>query len=499
MRQRVLGLLLSGLVGAGTLAVVTPGAAQTNGFVLHCLSARSSGAGCLTMAREGVPTNLFRDPAGLTSLPGTLLEVNAAPFTPTLKFQNSENAQTDGSVHAYPMASAAFARRLGRRAAWAVGMEPIGGFGSDFMLNHALLGQKSYKTFFAAAKVGPALAYELAPGLSVGASGYLVYGQIRDFRMPFSMPPSAAQGMGGLVQLDPAHYPALFSNFTELTAYGDSKGFSGTAFGASLGVSYAPTPALRVAASWSPKTTLTMDGATVKMDLGPQFEQLFGALVAERMANHAETQQEAMATVGQMLGQAGLDLSRPDATLGNYAGGADLSLPQTAMVGASYRLGEGWTLGTEAVWMQWSKADDTMPFRMTGGDNPNLNLLINADPANGDFTYPFPLSWQDTWTGKVGLEKQLASGHALRAGYLFGQNPVPDHAVFIAFPAVSEQAATAGATLQMGRFPLDLSLVYAFTKEIRGAASGHLIGAEYQNSITRMNEMVVTVGTTLRF
>jgi hypothetical protein len=63
--------------------------------------------------------------------------------------------------------------KLTPRVSWAAGMEPIGGFGSDFSLRHALLGaQQDYESFFAALKVCPAVAFELAPGLTIGASGY---------------------------------------------------------------------------------------------------------------------------------------------------------------------------------------------------------------------------------------------------------------------------------------------------------------------------------------
>lgn len=55
-------------------------------------------------------------------------------------------------------------------------------------------------------------------------------------------------------------------------------------------------------------------------------------------------------------------------------------------------------LGVEAVWMQWSEAERTMPFIMTGGENASINLLVNGDPTNADFTYPFPLHWEDSFT-----------------------------------------------------------------------------------------------------
>jgi hypothetical protein len=36
--------------------------------------------------------------------------------------------------------------------------------------------------------------------------------------------------------------------------------------------------------------------------------------------------------------------------------------------------------------MDWSRAEKVMPFILRQGDNPNVNILVNGDPTNGDFT-----------------------------------------------------------------------------------------------------------------
>ena len=483
--------LLIGMHAAGA-------AAQTNGFVLHCLSARAAGAGCVSLAGEGTPTSLFRDPAALVAAARPALEVNLSAFSPALDFRNAANpGHVDGAAHTYPMFSAAYVGPRRGRLAWAVGAEPIGGFGADVHASHALLGPgQRYESFFAAMKVGPSLAWEVAPGVSVGASGSLVYAMIDEFRMPFTMPPSMAKGMAGLAGLDPGHYPALFGSLTELTAYGSSRGFAGTAWTGSLGVSYAPSPRLRMSASWSPRTRIDLDGARATLDMSRQLEALFGALVQERVAGHEESPEQAQASVAATLTAAGLDLSRPPVAV--YDAATTLHLPQTAAVGARVEAGRGWTLQAEGVWMEWSRAERTMPFVLTRGNSPTINLLVGGDPAEDAFTYPFPLNWKDSWTLKAGVEKELARGAAVRAGYITGGNPVPDNTVFIAFPAISEDAVTLGATARIGRFPLDVAVVHAL-RETVGGRSGHRLGEEYAGSRTRMSETVVTFGTTIPF
>jgi len=484
--------LLTAAALVGGVLLARPGGAQTNGYVLHCLSARAAGQGCVTRARDDVPTDLFRDPAALSWYQRPVLEANLSAFMPSLTFRNGANPNTaDGALHAYPLGSMAYVGPKVGRLAWAVGMEPIGGFGSDFNLRHQLLGQEDYESFFAALKVGPAFSIDLAPGLSLGASAYATYARIRDFRMPFTMPPQAASGMGMLVQMD-EHYPSMFANVTELTAYGDSYDFGGWAAGASFGLAWRANDALRLSAAWNPRSKISLDGAHATIDMSKQFEAMFGVMVQERMQYHGMSASEAQASVGQALGQAGMDLSL--GTAATYKAATELSEPQTAGAGLSLAFSPQWTVAVEGVWMDWSAASSVMPFILTEGDNPNVNILVNGNPSNGDFTYPFPLEWKDSWTGKIGFAYAASNATTLRFGYLYGSNPVPDNTVFVAFPAISSQAVTTGAGFELLGLPLEVSLVHAMSTHITGAPAGHLLGSEYQSSRTTMRQTVLTVG-----
>jgi long-chain fatty acid transport protein len=493
--------VLPGIVAVLLMSVGVSG--QTNGFVLQCLSARTSGQGCVTRGQGDAPTSLFRDPAGLVSVAERSLELNAAPFMPALTFRNGANAEAvDGRNHTYPMASFAYVGRKIGKLAWAVGMEPIGGFGSDFQLRHDLLsgGQGrliDYESFFAAAKFGPAVAYELFPGFSVGGSVSGVYALIRDFRMPFSMSPSAARGMAGIPQLDPAVYGPLFQQFTELTAYGDSEGYGGLTWTADAGIAYRSPSGFAFSASWSPERAIEVDGGSAVIDMSAQFDAMLGAMVAARMQAYGTSQSFSRSVVLQQLAAAGLDLQA--GMTANYQAATTITLPMTVGAGVSLPLGGAVRLAGELEWRRWSEAEDVMPFELTAGDNQNINIMMNGDGANGDFTYPFPLHWQDALSAKLGATWSLAGGHALRAGFMYGENPVPDHTVFITFPAISTRAVTFGGTLNVGRLPLDVSFVRALEQDLAGCSDGHAIGSEYLNSRTTMSENVVTVGTVLRF
>ena len=240
-----------------------------------------------------------------------------------------------------------------------------------------------------------------------------------------------------------------------------------------------------------------MEGGTALIDMGAQFGQMMQAMVTARAQAYGETPQAAQAAVMGQLGQAGLDLQA--GMTAAYDAATTITLPMTAGVGLRLPVGAALALSAEVEWRRWSKAEDVMPFRLTDGTNANINLMLNGDPSDGRFTYPFPLEWQDTWSAKVGATYAFASGTALRAGYLQGENPVPDRTVFITFPAISTRALTAGATFHLHGFPLDVSYVRAFEEELAGCHHGHLLGAEYNGSRTTMSQNVFTLGTVVGF
>lgn len=496
---------LGSLSLAGLLLAFAPleGAAQTNGFVLQCMSARAAGQGCVTRARPDLPSSLFRDPAGVGFFDRPQLEINAAPFMPSLTFENGLNEETRGARHGYPLVSAAYVgSALAPGLHWAVGLEPIGGFGSDFKLRHALLSGTDgpavdYESFFAAVKFGPTLAWRPTPELSVGASVSGVYAQIRDFRMPFTMDPSFAKGMGAIPQLDPTVYGPLFQQFTEMTAYGDSESYAGLTWAADFGIAWRSASGFGASASWSPRRKIALDGAMAVIDMTAQFQQMMGAMVQARVQAYGESAAVAQAAVMGQLSAAGLDLGAGMAA--EYEAGTELQIPMTVGAGASIPVRPWWTLSTEVEWRQWSKAEETMPFRLSGGTNRNLNIMVNGDPSAGGFVYPFPLDWQDAWSWKVGSEIQLPGLPMLRAGYLYGENPVPVNTVFIAFPAIATRVLTLGAAARVAGIPLEVSYVRALQKEIVGCADLHLMGSEYLRSRTTMSQNVLTLGTVLTF
>lgn len=111
-----------------------------------------------------------------------------------------------------------------------------------------------------------------------------------------------------------------------------------------------------------------------------------------------------------------VDLDNVDPTLslafpqGN--GDADIRLPAQATAGIAFQVIEPLIVEAGVRWEDWSSTDDlTLKF-----DNPILGQSSNIIPRD----------WKATWTYNIGGHYQINDLVALNAGYLYGENAVPN-------------------------------------------------------------------------
>ena len=93
--------------------------------------------------------------------------------------------------------------------------------------------------------------------------------------------------------------------------------------------------------------------------------------------------------------------------------------------------------------------------------------------------------WEDIWVVATGMQFRPVDRLALRGGYNYTQNPIPDaqSAYNVAAPAVVQHHATFGAGFTFGDLVLDVGYYHAFNNEITGAM------VTPQGSINVTNEM----------
>lgn len=486
MLRHIKGLSRALLAAAGLTSFAAPAvSAQTDGYLLACSAAAPLARGCTTLADPRDPAGMLANPAGLASVRGRAFSLNGAAFIPTMDYANAVNTTTDGKNNVFPLPAVFFADRA--RGRWTLGLaaQTLGGMGADYTLTHALLGpDQRYHSKFGLMKGGLAAAYRVTPRLTLGATAGTLFGQM-EFATPYAVNPAQLAGLAGLAQ-DPDYAP-LLAGFTEATAYSSMTGLSGWGFNAGASVQYAG-PDVTVALAWTAPATLTLRGGRAAMDMNAQFGQLYQAMVAAKGGDTA--------TVNAQLGGMGINLTNGMAT--QFGAALDIGVPQTVTLALGARPAPAWRFGVDLGWIGWKRAFRTMPLRLSGGTNPNVNIVMNANPADGAFATAWPLEWRDAWTARVGADFAATPQLTLRGGAIYNTDPVSNRGLFTVFPAITRGAGTVGLGYVLGATVIDVTYAHTFTAT-QTADSPHMVASEYAGSTSRLSENTFSLGLGWRF
>lgn len=131
-------------------------------------------------------------------------------------------------------------------------------------------------------------------------------------------------------------------------------------------------------------------------------------------------------------------------------GETSLTLPAQFTAGLAYQVSPAWIIEAGVRWEEWSSFDEL---------KLDLDQAVGAPPlATTSMTYP--RDWDDTWAFNIGTKYQLNDRVALMAGYLYGDNPVPDSTFEPAIPDSDTHIFTIGSELNFDNFKV--ALAYGF-------------------------------------
>ncbi len=178
-------------------------------------------------------------------------------------------------------------------------------------------------------------------------------------------------------------------------------------------------------------------------------------------------------TLGALY-QSKIYMSEFDEYSGLFAEQGDFDIPASWTVGLAYAFNEKFTLGFDVKQILYSGiASVSNPMDLTnnaptdrmGNPNPNFQPL-GADDAWG-------FGWEDMTILKVGAEYRPNDDWAVRAGYSFGNQPIPDSEVLfnILAPGVIENHLTFGLSRSIGNSgsQIHFSFNYAFNNTVSGS------------------------------
>ena len=105
-----------------------------------------------------------------------------------------------------------------------------------------------------------------------------------------------------------------------------------------------------------------------------------------------------------------------------------------AGIGIAVRPNDRWTIALDVKKNYWDDAIDTI---LVTSSNPS----VAGAPS---VTLPFVFNWKDTWVYALGVDYRASERLTLRAGYNFGENPVPSETLTPLFPATVEDHVSVG-------------------------------------------------------
>lgn len=163
----------------------------------------------------------------------------------------------------------------------------------------------------------------------------------------------------------------------------------------------------------------------------------------------------------------------PDLSDGTFS--AELPLPWTLNVGATYYPGRKWKIATDLIWTGWS-VYDTLDFTYSSDTNSKLDGYVSSSEKN----------YKNTLTVRFGTEYIANKWLTTRVGFYYDESPARYNCVNPETPSMNKTGFTAGATFvpfkSEPNFKVDLAygLVIPANYNRRGSISYTNSLAEYE-------------------
>ncbi|MBM4154916.1 MAG: hypothetical protein FJ221_07775 [Lentisphaerae bacterium] len=418
-------IVIAGLAAAGALGWAAASRA-TNGMDLEGYGPIAQGQGGASLASDNGTAAVINNPATLSLMPdgGRRVDVAFGLLGPDVEASVPGMPVAHSSGDAYFMPAFGYAKRSGDFT-YGIGVFGQGGMGTRYAAS-SFLALNSGEPVMSEVSVGRLIApvsYNVLDNLALaGTLDFLWAGM--DLRMAMTAP----QAMGMLSGMPTLAMPALGPGNYLRVDFADGSQFTGDAAGygvsGKFGLLYQITPKIRVGAMYHAEPDL---GDLKSEDATLSFGDM---ATGTRM--------------GAVEGEVRVhDFHWP----AMYGGGL--------AVDATDRL----TLSVDVKRILW---EDVMR---------SMDMTFTAD-GGGSVSFSLPQGWEDQTVWCVGAALKATDALIVRAGYNFGENPVPEANVNPLFPAIVEHHITAGASYALDdQNSVHLSVVYVPETDVT-AASG---------------------------
>ena len=195
----------------------------------------------------------------------------------------------------------------------------------------------------------------------------------------------------------------------------------------------------------------------------------------------------------QPLPSGSIKNAMPNGGINGFTGESDIEIldfqmPQEISFGISYRLFDWLTVGLDYRHIFWSQTMKNFTTKLTNGTNADVNYLVGSS----NLKITLPLEWKDQDVIAVGAEFQPLPWLAVRAGWNWGNNPVPPETLLPILPAITEHHASFGASAAWNSFTFDFAFMHSLEKTVEIGTSKH--GRDYDGASFSVSQNFITFG-----
>jgi long-chain fatty acid transport protein len=176
--------------------------------------------------------------------------------------------------------------------------------------------------------------------------------------------------------------------------------------------------------------------------------------------------------------------------LGGAESSAEIQFPQSVTFGYAFRPNEHWRCEADIEWTNWEMLDDVK----LNSDNPFFDASLNP-------TSTIPFRWQDSFFYELGVEYAINDTWAVRAGYIFSENSVPDRTFSAAIPDSDRHVFSVGLGFTSNRFQTDLAYQYSLLDDrtVSGSPDNNFDGIGDADGNWEGDGHAVIMTSTLKF
>ncbi len=410
MRKRI---VIAALVTVWSLAGVH--GAHATGFSIYEAGSRATALGCAFTATADDGSALFYNPAGLSFMEGTKVDLNIMPIAPAFKFAEAESfasgdpATSESADQVFPVPGAFVTHNPGGQFAFGIGLYAPFGLGVEWQEPNTWIGrQASHDVTIETVYVTPAVSYRATEQFAISLG------------------------------LDVAHQNLNLNRFTLDPTTGQNSisqeidGSSDINITPTLGLMYRPDEKLSFGLMYHHKKTMKYEGGDLTL------------------TNVGEAGTPAETFANTLLSSVGGDPDKLESEISS-----ELNLPWILSLGASYRFTPKMRGEVNYVRFGWSEFAE---------------LALNTEYEDLDQTLHF--DYEDSWQIRAGFEYAATPKVDLMAGYVRDNTPQPLSSVSPILPDSDRNDYSLGARYKADKWDFNISYMVVVGEERTNIENG---------------------------